>query len=152
MPIVAVEENPPVMSRDAILGYTLLRVILGVNILSHGISRIITGPTAYAATLVTQFQSTPLANWLVSGFGSALPWIEALLGVLLLLGIKLRWTVLLGGALLAVLTYGVCLIQQWEVAALQLIYAVVYALLLILRQWNVISIDGWLARPHKSTV
>ena len=147
MPIVAVEENPIAIPRDAILGYTLLRVVIGVNILSHGISRILTGPTAYAATLVTQFQSTPLANWLVSGFGNALPWIEALLGVLILLGIKLRWTLLLAGALLAILTYGVCLIQQWEAAALQLIYASIYAALLILRRWNVISIDGWLAKP-----
>lgn len=142
-----IEDNPAILARDAILGYTLLRVIIGVNILSHGISRILTGPTAYAATLVTQFQNTPLANWLVSGFGNALPWIEALLGVLILLGIKLRWTLLLAGTLLAVLTYGICLIQQWESAALQLIYAIIYALLLTLRRWNVISIDGWLAKP-----
>lgn len=134
-------------SKDAILGYTLLRVVLGVNLLSHGISRIITGPSAFAAALVTQFQATPLANWLVSGFGMTLPWLEALLGLLILLGIKLRWTLLAAGALLAVLTYGTCLIQQWDGATAQLIYAVVYALLLIFRQWNLLSVDGWLGKP-----
>ena len=134
-------------SKDAILGYTLLRVIVGVNVLSHGISRILMGPSVYAGNLVSQFQATPLANWLVSGFGFALPWIELLLGLLLLLGVKLRWTVVAAGALLAILTYGACLIQDWESAGLQLIYAVVYALLLILRQWNLLSVDGWLGKP-----
>jgi thiosulfate dehydrogenase [quinone] large subunit len=134
-------------SKDAILGYTLLRVIVGVNILSHGISRILQGPSVYAATLVTQFQATSLANWLVSGFGTALPWLEALLGLLILFGIKLRWTIVAAGLLLAILTYGACLVQNWEAAGLQLIYAVAYALLLIFRQWNLLSVDGWLGKP-----
>jgi thiosulfate dehydrogenase [quinone] large subunit len=124
------------------LGYALLRVIVGLNVLSHGVSRILAGPSTYAANLVVQFQSTPLANGLVSAFGMSLPWIEAVLGLLLLLGIKMRWTVLAAGALLAALTYGACLVQDWQAAGLQLIYAMVYALLLILRQWNTFSVDG----------
>lgn len=145
MPLWPTEEK----TKDAVLGYTVLRVVVGVNILMHGVVRILAGPSVFAAHLVTQFQPTPLANWLVNGFGLALPWLEALLGLLLLLGLKMRWTVVASGALLAVLTYGSCMVQDWQATGAQMIYAIAYALLLILRQWNVISLDGLLEKPSE---
>ncbi len=128
---------------DVELAYGLLRAYLGFNILMHGISRIISGPGAYADALVQQFQATPMANGVVSAFGYALPWLELTLGLLLLVGIFTRWALVAGIVLLGLLTYGAALIQDWEVVGLQLTYAVVYALLLAFVGWNRWSIDGW---------
>jgi thiosulfate dehydrogenase [quinone] large subunit len=136
---------------DAELAYGLLRAFLGFNIMMHGISRIISGPGTFAATLVQQFQATPMANGVVSGFGYALPWLELILGLMLLVGIFTRWVVVAGFVLLGVLTYGTALIQDWETTGLQLTYALVYALLLAFVGWNRWSVDAWRAK-HKITI
>jgi thiosulfate dehydrogenase [quinone] large subunit len=65
---------------------------------------------------------------------------------MILLGI-LTWPALVAGALLiAVLTFGSCLIQDWNAAGVQLLYAVVYALLLASCRYNTISVDALLVR------
>lgn len=139
-------------TKDAVLGYTLLRMLVGLNILMHGVARIMSGAANFANGLVNQFQSTPLADNAVHAFGTVLPSLEAVLGSLLLLGLWTRWTVLASAMLLAVLTYGSCLVQDWESVGLQLIYAIVYALLLILRHWNLLSLDGWMHSRREAPV
>jgi thiosulfate dehydrogenase [quinone] large subunit len=55
------------------LAYLLLRLTLGVNILMHGLSRILAGLTPFAAGMMKQFASTPLPPSLVHAFAYALP-------------------------------------------------------------------------------
>jgi hypothetical protein len=50
-----------------------------------------------------------------------------------------------GLLLIASLTFGAALRQDWDSAGLQLIYALVYAILLASREYNLLSVDGWLA-------
>jgi thiosulfate dehydrogenase [quinone] large subunit len=128
---------------DVELGYGLLRAFLGFNIMMHGVSRIISGPSVFAAGLVQKFQATPLANGVVNGFGEILPWIELILGLLLLVGFFTRRVLVASMVLLGFLAYGATLIQDWQTAALQLIYAAVYAALLAFLGWNRWSIDAW---------
>jgi thiosulfate dehydrogenase (quinone) large subunit len=133
---------------DVELGYGLLRAFVGFNIMMHGISRIISGPSIFAAGLVQKFQATPMANGVVSGFGEILPWLELIIGLLLLVGFFTRWTLVASMALLGILAYGATLIQDWPTAALQLIYAAIYAALLAFLGWNRWSIDGWRAKSR----
>ena len=51
--------------RNEQLGYALLRAAVGVNLMMHGISRMITGPGEFAAKLVMQFEHAPLPAWSV---------------------------------------------------------------------------------------
>jgi thiosulfate dehydrogenase (quinone) large subunit len=54
--------------------------------------------------------------------------------------------VLVAGALLMiVLTFGTALHQDWQVAGLQLIYAIAYALLIAFRRFNSLSLDRLLS-------
>ena len=129
-------------------GYVLLRVMLGVNILVHGISRILTGPGAFAAMLVREFQSTPLPSVLVHLFALALPWVEGLTGLLVLIGLFRRFALVVGGATLVALTFGTTLRQDWPSAGLQLIYALVYAALLAFLNFDRYSVDGLLSARH----
>lgn len=131
---------------DRALAYALLRVTLGLNIFMHGISRILAGPAVFAGTLDKMFQQTLLAGWPVHTFGLALPWIEAGLGLLLLLGMRARIALIGGAWLIAVLTFGTALRQDWATAGTQLIYAAIYAALLAFHGWDRYSIDILLSR------
>jgi thiosulfate dehydrogenase [quinone] large subunit len=59
-------------NRDVELAYSLLRATLGLNILMHGIARLLLGPAGFAEKLVGLFTKTPLPSWSVYGFGSSL--------------------------------------------------------------------------------
>ena len=132
--------------KDAALAYGLLRVTLGLNIFMHGLSRILAGPAVFAGTLDKVFQTTVLAGWPVHVFGLALPWIEAGLGLLLLLGLWTRVALIGGALLITVLTFGTAIRQDWATAGTQLIYAAVYAALLAFLRWDQYSMDAVLAR------
>jgi thiosulfate dehydrogenase (quinone) large subunit len=135
--------------RNRSYAYVLLRVMLGVNMAVHGISRILAGPGTFAATLVHGFQSTPLPAILVRAFGLALPWAEAAIGLLILLGLFRLPALLAGGAMLVALTFGSTLRQDWESAGLQLIYALVYAALLAFLGYDRFALDLVLWRPTR---
>jgi thiosulfate dehydrogenase [quinone] large subunit len=128
--------------RDQRAAYALLRVILGANIALHGISRLIMGASVFSSKLVDQFAHSPLPASLVWGFGMSLPWVEALFGLLLLLGLRTRAALVGGSAVLLLLTFGSALIQDWQAASAQLLYAAVYAALLFLIRFNGWSLDA----------
>ena len=130
--------------KDAALGYLLLRATIGTNIFVHGLSRILVGPSHFADALVTAFQETPLPTVLVRLFALALPWAESIIGLLVLAGIRTRLALIAGSLLTLTLTFGATLNQDWESAGLQLIYATIYASLLVFRHHNTFSVDGLL--------
>jgi len=130
--------------RDGALAYFLLRATLGVNLCMHGISRLLAGPASFAHSLVALFERTPLPGWLVLAFGFTLPWIEAVLGLLLLSGLRTRLALIAGSVLLVVLTFGSALRQDWQTVGLQLIYSSVYSALLAFRSRNIYALDRFL--------
>jgi len=131
---------------DFAIAYPLLRITLGINIALHGVSRILAGPATFVAGLTKQFANTGLPTFAVQGFGYTLPWLEASIGLLILFGAFTRVALIAGALLIAVLTFGSSLHQDWDVAGLQLIYAVVYFILIALRRFNWLSIDFLVGR------
>ena len=111
-----------------------------------GSSRILAGTAPFVATLTKQFAATPLPGFAVRGFGYALPWLEGLIGLLILCGAFTRIALVAGALLIAVLTFGSTLHQDWDIAGLQLIYAVVYFILIAFRRYNLLSLDRLLHR------
>jgi thiosulfate dehydrogenase (quinone) large subunit len=133
---------------DARLAYVLLRATLGVNILLHGVSRLLAGPGKFVATLVQQFHGTPLPQPLVVAFAYTLPWIEAAIGALVLVGLFTRFALTAGALLILVLTFGATLQQAWDIAGIQLVYALAYAALLAFLSANRYSVDAFLNRSN----
>jgi thiosulfate dehydrogenase (quinone) large subunit len=129
------------------VGYALLRITLGIDIALHGVSRLLAGPASFVATLTKQFASTPLPHFAVQGFGYTLPWLEATIGLLILFGALTRVGLVAGALLIAVLTFGSSLNQDWNIVGIQLTYAVVYFILISLQSHNALSLD---ALFHKS--
>jgi thiosulfate dehydrogenase (quinone) large subunit len=79
------------------------------------------------AILAKQFHGTPLPEPLVLAFAYALPWIETVIGVFMLIGLFTRAALSAGSLLIMILTFGTTLRQDWETVGLQLMYAVVHA-------------------------
>jgi len=133
-------------NRDQRLAYALLRMVVGLNLLMHGVSRLLAGTGTFADKLAGQFAHAPLPVWSVWSFGMALPAMEALLGLLLLIGLRTRAALIAGSLLIMVLTFGSALVQDWPAAGLQLTYALVYSVLLFLLRYNGWSLDACMNR------
>jgi thiosulfate dehydrogenase [quinone] large subunit len=130
---------------DAAVAYGLLRFIFGINIMLHGVTRLLAPQGAFLAYLTHYFEKTPLMpKEMLPAFAVILPWCEAIFGALVLVGAATRFALIAGALVLAALAFGTNLAQDWNIAGLQLIYAFIYYYLLAHRErLNEISIDGW---------
>ena len=133
---------------DKTLAYALLRIALGVNFAGHGVIRIRNGVGAFASTTAEHMVRSPLPHGFVLGFGYAIPIIEALLGLTLILGLGTRLALAAGAIFMMALTIGVTSNQQWDVAGQQLLYSLVFFALLFLAEYNTLSLDARL-RPAR---
>jgi uncharacterized membrane protein YphA (DoxX/SURF4 family) len=125
---------------DRRLAYLLLRLTLGINILLHGAVRL-PALGAFAAGMVQQFADTPLPAMAVRLFGLVLPFMETAIGLLLIVGLWTRWTLVAGGLLIVALVFGTALRSDWETLGIQMLYAIIYYLLLAARTYNYFALD-----------
>jgi thiosulfate dehydrogenase [quinone] large subunit len=123
---------------DERIAYALLRMVVGTNLMMHGVGRMLGGTEKFAGKLVGQFAQAPLPTWSIWGFGLILPTFEGILGLLLLIGLRTRAALIASSFLILLLTFGSALVQNWSAAGTQLLYALVYSLLIFLHRY-----DGW---------
>jgi thiosulfate dehydrogenase [quinone] large subunit len=123
------------------LAYALLRIALGVNFLGHGAIRVYNGIGQFAAATADHMAKSPLPHGFVLGFGYAIPIIELLLGIALILGLGTRIALAAGAVFMMALTLGVTSNQQWDVASEQLIYSLAFFALLFLIEHNALAVD-----------
>ncbi len=129
-------------SSDAAIAYAILRVSFGANIMLHGVSRIYMGHAAFLAYLTHYFEKAPyFPAGMLSSFATVQPWVELILGVLLMIGLVTRFSLVAGGLVILCLVIGTNLAQDWLVSGLQLIYALLYYYLLVHLDQNRYSID-----------
>ena len=135
---------------DKSLAYALLRISLGINFAGHGLIRIHNGVAAFAQTTTEHLAKSPLPSGLSYALSYAIPFIEAILGLTLILGVFTRISLATGAIFMMLLTIGVTANQQWDIASQQLLYSVVFFLLLYLLEHNQFSIDTVLRRTTES--
>lgn len=121
--------------------YVLLRLAIGMSMFLHGATRIGAGADRFALTVTHEFQATFLPAGLVHGYALALPFVECLIGLLLLLGWLTRGALVLGGLTMISLIFGTALRSEWNTIGLQLIYAAVFYLLLSRLEDNAFALD-----------
>src|ERR1700691_6562693 len=140
-----VETVSSTKASNVVIAYTILRLSFGANILLHGLSRILNGRPAFLAYLTHYFEHAHLiAPGMLPVFGAVLPWVETALGLLLMLGLFSRFTLIVGALVLTALVIGTNLAQDWLVSGLQLPYAFLYCYLLVHLNENLLSVDGFL--------
>ena len=133
-------------SVDRWLAYGVFRFTLGINILIHGVDRVFgAGARGFAAKTSSQFAGTALPHALVYVFLTFLPFAEVVLGALIIFGLLTRWTLTLGGLLIAVLVFGTALRSDWSTAGVQMVYAITYYFLLKNLDDNYLSVDALLS-------
>ena len=131
------------------IAYGLLRIAFGVNFLGHGLFRILSGVGAFAATTADHMTKSPLPHGFVVGFGYCIPWIELLLGLSLIAGLLTRLALVGGAMFMLALTTGVASNQQWDTAGQQLVYSVIFFILLFMVEYNSLSLDGVFRREKR---
>ncbi|MBF2029719.1 MAG: DoxX family membrane protein [Oscillatoriales cyanobacterium C42_A2020_001] len=127
-------------SKDVAIAYLFLRLIFGINFFNHGFTRIgdIGG---FANSMVELFKNSPIPAELVRINGLLVPPVELVIGVLLLLGLFTRGALVAGFVLMMILQMGVTILQNWDTVASQLIYCIVFFVLLAGIGFNAFSLD-----------
>jgi|SRR5438309_4031289 len=128
---------------DGSLAYGIFRFTFGLNIMMRGIVRIALGIPAFQTYMLTQFKDVPvMPPAFLLPFASALPFIETLIGLCILLGFQTRAALVLGALMITALTFGTMMRQDFTIAWLQLDYAIAFFILIAMRSWNLISVDA----------
>jgi thiosulfate dehydrogenase [quinone] large subunit len=139
-------------SSDTALAYAIFRLTFGVNIGFRGIVRIfVNGTDQFSAGLLKQFEPTWFPPAAISAFGHVVPFVETAIGLLLIVGLFTRPALVIGGLLMTSLTFGTMFLQNFDLAWLQLTYAIAFFLLLACRSWNTISLDHTLFPTEASS-
>src|ERR1700756_3611292 len=111
---------------DRRIAYALLRIVFGTNIFFHGLSRLLGDHAAFLAYLSQQMAKAPLPKSILPPFAAALPWTEAIIGLLLLLGLFTRFALVAGSLEMIVLMPGITFAQNWEISGNHLIYSSIF--------------------------
>ncbi len=133
-------ETPIFLKRqDVTLAYTLLRIVFGINFFVHGLVRI-GNMGGFIQLMVERFQDIA-PSFLIIPFAALITPVELISGFLMIIGLQTRNAIIAGFVLMMPLMFGVCLLQQWDTASSQLIYCLVFFILLAGCSLNTISID-----------
>ena len=128
---------------DAAIAYALFRLTFGINLTMRGIVRIVLGRQAFLTYMTTQFQNVPvMPQGFLVAFATVLPYVETVIGLMILFGFQTRTALIAGSLMITALTFGTMMRQDFTIAWLQLDYAIAFFLLLAFRSWNSISVDG----------
>jgi thiosulfate dehydrogenase [quinone] large subunit len=122
------------------LAYLILRLTMGINMLTHGIARML-NIEGFNSWLIGQFSDTILPEFIVSISSYMIPSIEFLIGILLILGLYTSRALLSGALLIVVLVFGSGLQENWNIMSSQMVYAIFFFLLTFFIELNRFSID-----------
>jgi thiosulfate dehydrogenase [quinone] large subunit len=131
--------------KDLATAYVLLRILFGMAFFIIGFGKL-GGMGGFANAMVDQFKETFLPAELVRITALLVPPLEVVVGLLLLIGLLTRGALVAGFILMMILHAGVTLVQNWDTASNQLIYCIIFFLLLAGAGFNAFSVDEWLAR------
>ncbi len=122
------------------LAFLLARVTIGINFLMHGIVRL-PKLSKFSDGIVKEFSETILPQFSVEAFALALPFVELLIGLLLIIGFKTRLAAVAGFLVMAILILGTSLREDWGLVGSQMIYVIFFFMLIKNLDHNTIAID-----------
>lgn len=120
--------------------FFVARITIGINLLIHGVVRI-PKLSEFAEGLTKGFSETYLPETLVLPFAYTLPFVEFILGVLLVLGWKTKFAAIASGLLIATLLFGMAMQEDWDGVGNLMVYAIFFFLLIKNLEHNAIAVD-----------
>lgn len=121
--------------------YVILRWALAVNMFIHGATRIFGNWSGFVRGVQDAFAATVLPELLVTGFAWFIAPFELLVGLLLMVGFRTRTALVTGGLFMSVLIFGMGLLQEWDTLGTQMVYVLVFSLLLYGQEHNALCLD-----------
>jgi thiosulfate dehydrogenase [quinone] large subunit len=128
-----------------VLGYTTLRLAIGMSMFFHGVTRF-PKIDAFATATVKLFAGSTLPAFAVDAFARITPPVELAIGFLVLFGLATRFALTLGGLWMVLLIFGSTLIEKYDVVGIQLVYSLIFFLLLQHLEDNTLSLDALIWR------
>ena len=115
--------------------YTLARLPIGISFLGHGLVRIPKLET-FSEGISTAFSNSFLPLEAVQLFAFLLPFVEAIIGLGLLIGHKIELSCLVALGVICLLIFGSSSIENWSAVATQMFYGMYLVLLFHFSDYN----------------
>ena len=119
----------------------LTRLTLGMIFFFAGLGKFLGGYQNFVNWMTGQFKDTMLPSFALLPFTYALPFVEIILGLLLLAGLFTRWSFFLTGLLVAAFIFGQLQLQHHEEVATHLLYFLSVALGIWASEYDRWSLD-----------
>lgn len=108
--------------KDFKTAFFFLRLPVAVSLLGHGLVRI-PKLQAFSDWMVTTMEKSAIPTALIVPFSYFLPIAEAIIGILLLINFKTKYTLYASLVLMSILIFGSCSIENWSAIEAQLLHS-----------------------------
>lgn len=131
--------------QNTAIAYLLLRLAVGLSFLGHGLVRL---PKLheFSQWMTDIFEVSMLPRALVLPFSYILPVVEFVVGLLLVLGVFTKQSLVAGAVVMLTLVFGSCLIEEWNAIPSQLIHTLFLGILLVYTSHNTYSTDQFIRK------
>lgn len=102
--------------------FFFLRLPIAISLAGHGLVRL-PKLEGFSAWMVKQMEPSILPTSLIIPFSYILPIAEAIIGLLLLIGFKINYSLYAGLILMSILIFGSCSIENWGAIEAQLLHS-----------------------------
>lgn len=133
------------ITMDSKWAFLLSRLAIGLSFFGHGLVRL-PKLQVFSNWMVEQFSKSVLPEILVMPFSYALPILEFVSGLLILIGLFTRQGLLLAGAVSLALIFGTTMIENWEALPSQLIHVAFLSVLLAYLPHNSYAVDHFIKK------
>ena len=122
--------------------FLIIRLAVAASMLGHGLVRL---PKLHGFSnwMVGSFEKSMLPPVLVTPFSYILPIAEFVIGLLLVIGLFTRVSLIAGGFTMVILIFGSAMVENWEAMPSQFIHAAFFAVLLSFLQYNTYAVDDF---------
>jgi thiosulfate dehydrogenase [quinone] large subunit len=122
--------------------FLIIRLAVAASMLGHGLVRL-PKLNAFSNWMVSSFEKSMLPSALVTPFSYILPIAEFVIGLLLVIGLFTRASLIAGGFTMVILIFGSAMVENWEAMPSQFIHAAFFAVLLSFLQYNAYAVDNF---------
>lgn len=122
---------------------------MGINMATHGAVRLFGDYKAFISKMETMFEPTILPNILVTIGANLISPLEFIFGILLIVGLKTKESLLILTLNMMLLITGVCMLQKWNLAGMQMTYVLYLFFIGHYIEYNSVSLDTLLKRKGK---
>jgi len=125
--------------------FLLLRLAIGMSMFGHGFVRVLK-LAKFSEWMLGKYENSMLPVALVKPFSYALPIIELVIGVLIIIGLFTKQALFIGGITMIILIFGSCMVEEWGAITSQLLHTFFFAVLLSFMNYNSYAIDNLLKK------